>query len=449
MRTNPKFQMAAFAFSIAVSKGLSLLMLPVFTRFLSPAEMGELELVATSMALLGILISFALHEALYRFATRNGSLRASQIFTLTLALSLLCSTVAIGLVSISSADTLISKSSLYILSLSLAIESPLAIAMVWLRMQDKTITFIKISLSIALVQALCVLLALNLGYGVQGVLISAYLAHFMQLLCALYKAKLTLKIPSKRLLKLSLAYCLPLMLSGLVAFGLNGSERWFIAANTSLELLGQYAIAAKFALAMCFLIQPFGMWWMPKRIKLAKEQPALAAQYTELGITLIGFIALAVLCFGQIFIHAVLPTAYHASALLLVGTLLMALGKEWGELLNLGSLVKGKTLPLFWINLIVVILALGSLLLTKTPSIWQIVITIGAAQIIRAAIIYSVSQLFYPLPFSKIRLFVLAMFPIVGLLLAYQGNTPWLILLALLAKLVMSQGFNGRQGVSA
>lgn len=88
MKENPKFQMAAFALSIALSKGLSLIMLPIFTRFLTPAEMGELELVATTMAVLGILISFALHEALYRFATKNGLTRADQIFTLTFALSL-------------------------------------------------------------------------------------------------------------------------------------------------------------------------------------------------------------------------------------------------------------------------------------------------------------------------------------------------------------------------
>ncbi|GAM60040.1 hypothetical protein JCM19232_373 [Vibrio ishigakensis] len=71
MKENPKFQMTAFALSIALSKGLSLIMLPIFTQFLSPAEMGELELVATTMAVLGILISFALHEALYRFATKK------------------------------------------------------------------------------------------------------------------------------------------------------------------------------------------------------------------------------------------------------------------------------------------------------------------------------------------------------------------------------------------
>lgn len=220
MKENPKFQMAAFALSIALSKGLSLIMLPIFTRFLTPAEMGELELVATTMAVLGILISFALHEALYRFATRNGLTRANQIFTLTFGLSLICSIVALALVSVVGEGQLISQSSLYILAISLSIESPLAICMVWLRMQDKTLTFIKISLGISLVQALCVLLALNLGYGVQGVLLSAFMAHLVQLLCSLYSSKLKITRPSKRLVKVSLKYCLPLKLSGLVAFGL-------------------------------------------------------------------------------------------------------------------------------------------------------------------------------------------------------------------------------------
>ncbi len=449
MKENPKFQMAAFALSIALSKGLSLIMLPIFTRFLSPAEMGELELVATTMAVLGILISFALHEALYRFATRNGLTRANQIFTLTFGLSLICSIFALALVTGVGEGQLISQSSLYILAISLSIESPLAICMVWLRMQDKTITFIKISLGIALIQALCVLLALNLGYGVQGVLLSAFMAHLVQLLCSLHSSKLRITRPSKRLVKVSLKYCLPLMLSGLVAFGLNGSERWIIASNTSLEVLGQYAIAAKFALAMCFLIQPFGMWWMPKRIKLAKEHPEQATSYTQMGITLVGMLAMCVLCFGQLFIQYALPEVYHPSALLLVGTLLMALGKEWGELLNLGSLVKGRTLPLFWINLGVVILALSSLFMHQELSIWTIMLTLGMAQLGRALIIFFISQRAYSLPFNLSKLSIALVLPLVGLLLAYQGITPWLILLALALQLTLGNALGQRQGVSA
>ncbi|GAM66232.1 oligosaccharide translocase sypK [Vibrio sp. JCM 19236] len=200
---------------------------------------------------------------------------------------------------------------------------------------------------------------------------------------------------------------------------------------------------------MCFLIQPFGMWWMPKRIKLAKERPEQAASYTQMGITLVGMLAMCVLCFGQLFIQYALPEVYNPSALLLVGTLLMALGKEWGELLNLGSLVKGRTLPLFWINLGVVILALSSLFMHQELSIWTIMLTLGLAQLGRALIIFFISQRAYSLPFSLSRLSTAMVLPIVGLLLAYQGITPWLILLALALQLTLGRTLVQRQGVSA
>ncbi|MDN3684766.1 hypothetical protein QW180_19040 [Vibrio sinaloensis] len=62
------------------------------------------------------------------------------------------------------------------------------------------------------------------------------------------------------------------MLSAMVAFALSGAERWIIVAYTDLDTLGIYAIAAKFALGVGILIQPFHMWWMPKRFQVQQSK---------------------------------------------------------------------------------------------------------------------------------------------------------------------------------
>lgn len=59
--------MSLFAIALVINKSISLLMLPVLPHFLTPEQMGKLELLTTFGVVTTLLVSFALHEALYRF----------------------------------------------------------------------------------------------------------------------------------------------------------------------------------------------------------------------------------------------------------------------------------------------------------------------------------------------------------------------------------------------
>ncbi|MFA0697744.1 hypothetical protein AB4585_23860, partial [Vibrio sp. 10N.222.49.C9] len=155
---------------------------------------------------------------------------------------------------------------------------------------------------------------------------------FVQFILLILASKLTITLPSTQFINTNLRYSLPLMLSGLVAFGLNGAERWLMLEGESLAMVGQYAVAAKFALAMCVLVQPFGMWWMPKRFVVANSNPLKAARTTELGIMYVCLLALFIALFGQWLLAFALTEDYSIAGQLLVGALFMVLGKEFAEL---------------------------------------------------------------------------------------------------------------------
>ena len=65
--SNAMTNMSLFAIALVINKSISLIMLPVLPHFLSPEQMGKLELLTTFGVVTTLFVSFALHEALYRF----------------------------------------------------------------------------------------------------------------------------------------------------------------------------------------------------------------------------------------------------------------------------------------------------------------------------------------------------------------------------------------------
>ena len=65
-------QSLTYGFGLAAGKAVSLLLVPVFTHFLSPADYGRLDVLQTLADLLSIVIAFGLSDTLYRFAGAAG-----------------------------------------------------------------------------------------------------------------------------------------------------------------------------------------------------------------------------------------------------------------------------------------------------------------------------------------------------------------------------------------
>lgn len=94
--------MTLFAIALVINKSISLIMLPVLPHFLSPEQMGKLELLTTFGVVTTLFVSFALHEALYRFVgvEKDKNTRTSllnQLYSLAL---LIAGVVALSLLTI-------------------------------------------------------------------------------------------------------------------------------------------------------------------------------------------------------------------------------------------------------------------------------------------------------------------------------------------------------------
>lgn len=424
-------QSILYGMSIALMKGVSLLILPFVTHQLTTAEYGRLEVIGTISIIGSILVGMGLEDTLFRFAgsTTNKQQRAriaSEIFSLTILITVITLIIAWFVAAPIAAFTPGNPSTYEVrLVLSLiALEGCIAVPLGWLRMNNRALTFCITSTGRALLQAILVVIFLYLGRGVAGILEAGLISGITQtlLLGYLQLRDTGLHFNTERS-KHSFIYSLPIMGSGLAAFALNGLDRWVLAEHATLADVAEYGIAAKFALATVLLLQPFGMWWSPRRFAVLNEPNGSekVAHFISMGAGLALLLTVWVGLLSPTLINWLLPESYTNAGQYALGMVLIMLLKELVELFNIGCFTGRTTNIQFIINLVAAIIGIGAMiLLTPEYKVWGIILSLLLAQFTRLLFFYKASQYFLPLNYPVASLITLMALSIIWLLISSQ-----------------------------
>ncbi len=426
-------QTLLYGASVALMKGVSLLMLPFIAHQLTPEAYGRLEVIG-SLAIIGsVLVGLGLEDALYRFAGAEpdaGRRRrlAGEIFGLALltgALAWLAGWLAAERI----AGLIPGQPTVYevrlVLSL-LALEALIAVPLGWLRMREKAIGFFLLTSGRALLQAALVLLFLALDRGVAGVLEAGLIAALIQ---ALALSWLQLKDSglsfSRATGSRALVYSLPIMASGLLAFALNGLDRWVLAEHASLTDVAHFGVAAKFALAVVLMLQPFGMWWSPRRFQVlhGPDGQRRAARFTTMGLSLTLILAVLVGLLSPILIAWLMPEDYALAGRYAMILVLAMAFKEMAELTNLGCFAGKTTRAQLLINLLGALIGVAAMLWwAQEHGVWGVILALLAAQGARLVLFFAVSQRLLPLPYPTRSLGLLGLAAGICLLLGFNAD---------------------------
>lgn len=406
-------QTLLYGSSVAFMKGLSLLMLPFIAHHLSPEAFGRLEVVSTLAVIGSILVGMGLESTLFRFAgtARTETERrqlAANIFTLALIIGVL--SWGAGLLFAQPLSLIIpGQPSVYDVQLvlsMLALEGCIAIPLGWLRMRNRVSTFFFFTTGRAFFQAVLVLALLSLERGVSGVLEAGLIAALGQALLLGYRHIIELGFGLTRAVGVRvLIYSVPIVASGLVAFALNGLDRWVLADYAGLIDVALFGVAAKFSLAVILLMQPFGMWWTPRRFAVL-DQPdghEKVARLIMLGVALTLFIAVIVALISPVLIATLLPEDYAAAGQYAVALVAVMALKEMAELVNIGCFVGKTTLAQLLINVVTAIVGVvGMFLWTPFYAVWGIIGALMLAQGLRFILFFIASQHYLRLPYASL-----------------------------------------------
>ncbi|WP_159739097.1 lipopolysaccharide biosynthesis protein [Vibrio atypicus] len=407
MNNTPIKNMSLYAVSLFLMKGVSLFTLPLMAHYLTPTQLGQLEFIGVTTVFFAMVVGLAMHENLYRFigtieSKSQRRLKAAQLYSASLVISATLGILAFVVYNL--LDTpidAISRAQSLLIAMVLCYEAPLAIGLAWLRLHNQAVLFFKICVCSVTIQVILVLLALIYRPDVTLIFAANVLCTLGQFIFLHFYLGFRIQLPKFSQFKVYLLYSSPLMLSAMVAFCLSGAERWIIAGYTSLETLGIYAIAAKFALGVGILIQPFHMWWMPKRFQVQETQGNRKVVHTiQHGTLLLCMIAVGTAWASQLFITFALPSIYHAAVQMVTMTVLIMMFKELAEIVNMGILYAKQTSKLLFINLASIAFAFIIGALNLHLGIMAILSALLLGQICRFFLALMTSQSLLRLPYN-------------------------------------------------
>ncbi|MGR5064429.1 lipopolysaccharide biosynthesis protein [Photobacterium sp. DNB22_13_2] len=402
----PALTMAVYAIGLISSKLIALALQPFVTQWLGAEQFGRLDVLVALGSLLTLIMSFGISDAIYRFAHEQHDQDA--IFRSALGLLL---TIAGGL-------TIIAQLTVPWLQQALPGEPPLfalhcllttlflntlcCVPLAILRIRNEAKLFVTAQIVFALIQGLGVML-LAPHYGVDGIMAAGLVAQIVQVIV------LAKHFPSPRLghIRLFLRYGRAITLSGILSFVVLGAERWAIADTLGLSLLAPYAVAIQWAIAASLLLEPFGLWWFPKRFGLINtaEDRQQAAEISVIGCQLSCLVAAGIITVGSRFLLWWLPDDFHASADMLPMLGIMVMFKHASTLLNIGCYHQKDGKSVVLIGIFSACCALGILFFILPE--YGLFAFIGAGiglQLLRLSLFYYYSQYYLHLPYPLGRL---------------------------------------------
>lgn len=421
--------MGYYGVGLLLMRGISLLLLPLLTHALTPDEYGELELLLSVINLGSLLLGLGLVEALYRFAGVADATQRRAVVARAMGLAWLIALLSLPLCWLAAPlvqgwlPLATPLSHLRWVLLALPFEAVIAIPLAWLRMRDQARLFFFATVGKTLLQTAMTLSGLALGWGVAGVLASGTLSC---LLLALWLTRWQwsdsgITWPGAFSWRL-MGYGGPVLVSGLAGFALSGVDRFWLAGVVGAGELAQYAVASKLALAVGILLQPFGLWWYPRRFQLLHEANGREdnARISVLGAAVGFLIAGLVGMIAPWLITWLTPQSYHGASQWIPPLVLAMALRNVSDLLNLGCFSGERSHSQMIINLGTSLAGLLLFALLIPPYgvagvVWSLLLIYGG----RALAFYLVSQRLLWLPY---RLSPLLASALVGLLLVGAGQ---------------------------
>ena len=392
-----------YGLSIALMKGVSLIMLPFIAHHVTPNQFGKLEIITSIAMLSSVLIGMGLEQTLFRFAgSENNKIKrkliASELFGITIIISIISFFLS-WWVSPYLSTLLPGELSRYNIMLILAVvslEGCISVPLGWMRMNNNIILFFLSTTSRAIIQAILTVIFILLERGISGVLEASLIATLLQsalLFCShVRSAGISLNSSTT---KITLIYGVPIVGSGILSFSQNGFDRWVVVNTTSLIELAQYGIALKFGLAVVLLFQPFTMWWNPKRFSILNGTNGKInfAKSVSIGTVILLTITPIIWMVSPVIVHNMFPESYYGATQYIIWVCAFMLIKELTELYNVGCFYGNSTKIQFFINLTSSFVAIVLMsIFSKYYFVYGVITSLILSQLLRFTLFYISSQ---------------------------------------------------------
>lgn len=440
-----------YAIGVFLSRAVSFIMLPIYTRFLTTEDYGTIELLTMTVDVFAMIAGVGLTAAVFRFYYKydtqdQRNLVISTITILLVAFYFFASTI--GMLASPVLGRLIlagtQDSTFYfrIIFTVFFLQAFVEIPLIFIRAQQRPIFFVTVSTAKLILQlSLNIYFVVFLQMGVLGVLYSTLIATVVLGLILIFYTFKTVGIAfSYTLAKAMIAYGAPFILSNIGDFILTFSDRYFLKTYTDLSEVGIYSLGYKLGFVLwMFAVTPIFGIWDPQRFEIAKRKDAQEINkqvFFFFNLILIGFglgISLFCLDLFRFMSASDFWNAYKIVPLIMVAYIIQG----WTAFGNFGVMYKGQTRYIAQGTIlgVITIIPLSFILIPPLKGYGAAIATI-IAFFVRFLVIYTNSQKYFRLDLPWLQtlsiLFFAAVFYICSLVFQQDNIIYSLILNSLL-----------------
>ncbi|HEX3174412.1 MAG TPA: oligosaccharide flippase family protein [Solirubrobacterales bacterium] len=272
---------AAYTAASILSKLIAVALLPLYTRYLTPADYGAAEVMFAAVVSASIIVRLGTIEALLRFYYREGEDPArvvagsfAALFWLSTAAALLALPFA-GPIS----EALLDRSAPDLARISIGglwVLTMVEYLLTLFRLEERARAyFVTTLINVLAAIGLTVVLVVGKGEGARGLLIGSYAsgAAVALALIVIHWRRLSLRIDVP-LVRRMMRFGLPTMPAELSLYLLNFVDRIVIVRAAGLAEAGLYSLAVKFAQGVNVLVRGFQLAWPPLAYSIREDGEA-------------------------------------------------------------------------------------------------------------------------------------------------------------------------------
>ena len=318
-----------------VSRIVAVLLLPLYTHYLTPADYGKIETLIALTTVLGIILRAGISSAFFRFyfdaegdVARRTVLRTSFWFTMgagTLGLLLLlvfAQPVSEFLFGTTSAANLVRAAGVALWA-SVNYEQLTSL----FRVEERSVAFVCASLAnVFITIGLTLVLVVSLDKGAIGVIVGNFSGTLIVYFALLGFRREQLGLQFDRgLLREMNRFGIPLVPTALFLWITNFSDRFFLVKLSDVSEAGLYSVGVRVASAMVLLLTAFRMAWPAFAYSIRDEDEAKRTYaYVLTYLTVVtAWVALALTLFAPWLVD-LLATPRFAESYRVVGPLSFA-----------------------------------------------------------------------------------------------------------------------------
>jgi O-antigen/teichoic acid export membrane protein len=361
-----------YAIGNILSRAVAFVMLPIYTRYLSPADYGVAALIEMTLDVIGMIAGAQIAHAIFRFYHKTDSNADKRAVVSTALTTLVVSFGLLGLAIFMAAprlSTLVFGSDVHagLIRLgagSFALQSLLLVPLAFARIQERSGLVVSASLlKLVISVGFNLVFVVGLGLGVRGVFISTL---FSNLVVGIWLGIWTMRHVGigirPDLLRSLVRFGVPLIGVQMATYAMTFSDRYFLQAAGNAAIVGLYNLAYQFGFLLLMLgFVPIEMIWGPRRFQVARKpnpSPILAKAFRLINVSVIT-IGVGIGLFVGDLLRIMSSPPFHPAADIVPIILIAYVFHGWAMLHDIGVLVKERTELLTVANWIAALVALA------------------------------------------------------------------------------------------